>query len=198
MAGLVRQRGIHSAGVFFSAMNSDLSIEDPRLPRTVEQLEREGVQLRWLNVDDFAGELRRLHAVSLASFMGNFLYTSIGEAEFLAQYQAVLPHVRPELVMIAEREGVPVGFVFGIPDLAQAKRGQPVDTVILKTVAVLPSARRAGLGNVLVARCQEAARALGFRRVIHALMHETNHSLKLSSHYATPFRRYTLFARTLV
>ena len=55
-----------------------------------------------------------------------------------------------------------------------------------------------GLGNLLMARCQEAARALGFRRVIHALMHETNHSLKLSSRYAKPFRRYTLFARRLV
>jgi hypothetical protein len=55
----------------------------------------------------------------------------------------------------------------------------------------------AGLGNVLVARCQQAARALGFRRAIHALMHESNNSRNLSAHYAKPFRRYTIFARDL-
>jgi L-amino acid N-acyltransferase YncA len=72
-----------------------------------------------------------------------------------------------------------------------------VDTVIVKTVAVLPGRRLAGLGNVLVARCQQAARALGFRRAIHALMHESNNSRNLSAHYAKPFRRYTIFARDL-
>ena len=183
---------------FFSAMNSDLSVEDPRLPRTVERLERGGVRLRRLNPCDFAGELRRIHAVSRVSFKGNFLYTPISEDEFLAQYEPIRTYVRPELVLLAEHADRPVGFVFGIPDLAQAKRGASVDTVIVKTVATLPGRAYAGLGNVLVARCQQEARALGFRRAIHALMHESNNSLNLSGHYANPFRRYTLFARTLV
>jgi GNAT superfamily N-acetyltransferase len=182
---------------YFSALNDDLSVEDPRIPRTAERLERVGVRLRPMNREDFAGELRRIHEVSRASFTGNFLYTPVGEAEFVAQYEPVRPHVRPELVLLAEQAGRPVGFVFGIPDLAQAKRGAAVDTVVLKTVAVQPGRAWAGLGNVLVARCQQAARALGFRRVIHALMHESNNSLNLSGHYAKPFRRYTLFARRL-
>ena len=46
-------------------------------------------------------------------------------------------------------------------------------------------------------RCQQAARALGFCRVVHALMDESNNSLDLSGHYAKPFRRYMLFARKL-
>ena len=44
----------------------------------------------------------------------------------------------------------------------------------------------------------EAARALGYTRVIHALMHEDNRSLRLSEQYGTAvMRRYTLFARPL-
>jgi predicted N-acetyltransferase YhbS len=70
-----------------------------------------------------------------------------------------------------------------------------VDTVVLKSLAVLPGRAGAGLGGLLMARCHEAASALGFRRVIHALMHESNVSLNLSGHYAKPFRRYTLYAR---
>ncbi len=182
---------------YFSGLNDDLSVTDPRLPRTWARLEAAGVRLRPLNPLDFVAELQRIYTVSAVSFQENFLYTPIGAAEFVAQYEAIRPHVRPELVLLAEREGEPVGFVFGIPDLAQAQRGQTVDTVVLKTVAVLPGRAQAGLGNVLVARCQEAARALGFRRVIHALMHESNNSLNLSGHNAKPFRRYALFARDL-
>ena len=105
--------------------------------------------------------------------------------------------IRPELVIIADCANEPVGYVFAIPNLAQAARGEAVDTAVLKTVAVLPGRMSAGLGGVLVARCQQAARSLGFRRVIHALMHENNNSLNLSGHYATLFRRYTLYSRPL-
>ena len=91
----------------------------------------------------------------------------------------------------------PVGFVFALPDLMQKRRGETLDTVIVKTVAVLPGRRQAGLGSVLVALAHDGARRLGYRRSIHALMHESNQSLNLSAHYARPFRRYTLFAKEL-
>jgi GNAT superfamily N-acetyltransferase len=182
---------------YFSAMNDDLTVEDPRIARATERLAASGVQLRSLKPETFVTELGRIYAVSRTAFQDNFLYSPIEEAEFLAQYEPIQTHVVPELVILAEQEEQPVGFVFSIPDLAQTKRGQRVDTVILKTVAVMPGRRSAGLGNVLVSRCQQAARALGFRRVIHALMHESNNSLNLSGRYAKPFRRYVLYARKL-
>jgi L-amino acid N-acyltransferase YncA len=189
--------GFSILATYFSALNDDLAVADPRLPRTWARLEAAGVRLRQLNPADFGAELRRIYAVSCVSFRDNFLYTPISEPEFLVQYEAIRSQVRPELVLLADRGDEPVGYVFGIPDFAQAQRGEAVDTVVVKTVAVLPGRAQAGLGNVLVARCQEAARALGFRRVIHALMHETNNSLNLSGHYAKPFRRYALFTRAL-
>jgi GNAT superfamily N-acetyltransferase len=188
--------GFTPLATYFSALNEDLSVEDERIPRTEERLERKGVRLRPLQPGRFVEELRRIYAVSRVSFQTNYLYTPMIEAEFLALYEPVKAYVKPELVLLAEDNDQPVGFIFGIPDLAQAKRG-PIDTVVLKTVAVLPGRTYAGLGNVLVAHCQQAARTLGFRRVIHALMHESNNSLNLSGHYAKPFRRYALYARHL-
>ena len=196
-SGVFTDAGFTPLATYFSALNEDLTIEDARIPRTLDRLEHAGVKLRPLDPAYFVEELRRIYEVSRVSFQSNYLYTPIAESEFLAQYEPVRAHVRPELVTLAEHAGQPVGFVFGIPDLAQAKRGQPVDTVVLKTVAVLPGRTFAGLGNVLVAVCQQQARALGFRRVIHALMHESNNSLNLSGHYARPFRRYTLYSRPL-
>jgi GNAT superfamily N-acetyltransferase len=182
---------------YFSALNDHLDVEDPRIPRTVARLERSGVKFRAMQPESFLAELRNIYAVSRVSFQNNFLYTPVDEADFVAQYEPIHALIRPELVIFAEHEGRTVGFVFGIPNLAQVQRGQAIDTVVVKTVAVLPGRTYAGLGNVLVAHCQQAARKLGFRRVIHALMHESNNSLNLSGHYAKPFRRYTLYSHPL-
>ena len=72
-----------------------------------------------------------------------------------------------------------------------------MSTVILKTLAVHPDYSGLGLGGLLTARSHDAARQLGYHRVIHALMHETNKSRRISGHTAVPVRRYTLFAKPL-
>ncbi len=195
--GFFLNSGFSPLATYFSALNNDLSVQDERIPRAKERLERGGTVIRQLDPKKFSEELGRIYEVSKVSFQANFLYTPIEQTEFLGQYESVRSFIRPELAMLAERAGEPVGFVFGIPDFAQAKRGLQVDTVVLKTVGILPGKAHAGLGNVLVAACQDEARALGFRRVIHALMHESNNSLNLSGHYAKPFRRYTLYSREL-
>ena len=182
---------------YFSALNPDLTREDPQVARAGERLSRLGVRLRPLDAANLDADLRRIYAVSARAFTANFLYTPLPEADFLAQYTALRDRMKPELTLLAELGGEPVGYVFTLPDWQQAARGEPVDTVIVKTVAVLPERRCAGLGAWLVAETQRAARALGYRRAIHALMHESNNSLNLSGRYATPFRRYTLFGKEL-
>jgi hypothetical protein len=44
---------------------------------------------------------------------------------------------------------------------------------------------------------QRKARALGFRRAIHALIHESNVSGRISARTAQTMRRYALFAKPL-
>ncbi len=182
---------------YFSGLNTDLSQDDPRLERAGERFRRMGLRIRPLDLGHFEEELRRIYAVSAISFQSNFLYTPLPESEFLAQYLPLAAHLRPELIFLAELEHRPVGFLFGVPDLLQARRGQAIDTMIVKTVAVLPERACAGLGSFLVGHSQVVARDLGFKRVIHALMHETNQSRNISAHYAQVMRRYTLFAKSL-
>ncbi len=49
-----------------------------------------------------------------------------------------------------------MGFMFAIPDLLQARRGVPIDTVILKTIAVDPAMSGMGLGGALMDLVQRA------------------------------------------
>jgi GNAT superfamily N-acetyltransferase len=182
---------------YYSALNEDLRQSDPRTGELMRRLTEQGVRLRSLNLDRFEEELRSLYSVALSSFGRNFLYTPISEEDFLAQYLPVRPYLRPELVLIAERESQPIGFMLSVPDLLQARRGQSIDTIILKTVAVHPEHGSGGLGTLLVAHCQDEGSRLGYRRAIHALMYEANNSRRISSHTARTIRRYTLFARSL-
>ena len=93
--------------------------------------------------------------------------------------------------------GAAVGIAFTTPDVLELARGAPPRTAILKTLAVLPEPTYSGLGSLMTDRTHAAARALGYDRVIHALMHESNRSRKISSHTGQPLRRYALFGRSL-
>lgn len=193
--GQFRDAGFTVFAEYSSALNADLSQSDPRLERTAVRLQQ--IQIRMINMQQFAAELERIHKLSLISFSDNLLYTPIALSEFVAQYSQIEPCVDPNLVLLAEQNSDLVGFLFAVPDLLQAKRGEPIDTLVIKTVAVLPGRNYAGLGNLLVARIQSIAQQLGYRRAIHALMHSANSSSQLSRRYAQPMRRYGLFGKAL-
>lgn len=155
------------------------------------------VTVRGLAAASYDDELRRLYRLSLQCFSSNFLYTPLEEAGFMAGYQKVRERVDPDLVRIAEREGQPVGFVFGIADWQAAARGEK-PAVIVKTLAVDPEARCPGLGSLLVDELHLISLEKGHTEAIHALQHETNTSLKITGrHQGKVFRRYALFSKRL-
>ena len=180
-----------------SALVTDLYREDERVSRVEERLQNQGVTIRMLQLGDFEGDLRRIHKISVASFRKNYLYTDLAETDFLALYVPFRDRIRPELILIAEHNGDPVGFIFGIPDYAQAQRGQKIETAIAKTLAVLPGKIYGGLGLVLTQRLHRQARELGFSRLIHALQHENNQVRNMTQFYGSMMRQYTLYSRPL-
>ncbi|HEY9639941.1 MAG TPA: GNAT family N-acetyltransferase [Coleofasciculaceae cyanobacterium] len=182
---------------YSSALNSDLTQCDARLDRVQQRLSQAGVTIRSLNLENFESELRQVYQLALMSFQNNLLYTPITQADFIAQYRQMQAWVKPELVLLAEQNQQLVGFLFAIPDLLQQTYAPAIDTIIIKTVAVLPGRPYAGLGSVLVENVQAIAAQLGYTRAIHALMQDNNKSRNLSSRYASTMRRYTLFSRPL-
>jgi GNAT superfamily N-acetyltransferase len=184
-----------------------LARPDPQLESLTATLAAQGIQLRGLDpaiftsdassAGAFEKELARIYPLVMTAFATNPLFTPTPYVEFAAQYAPVRSFLSPELVVLAERDGELVGFLFALPDLSQAQRGETVDTVILKTLAVLPNLTGKGLGRLLTAAVHTRAYHLGYRWAIHALMHVDNRSRRISAHTAQPFRGYTLFARRL-
>ena len=190
--------GFVPLATYTSALNSDLRQFDPRSDRRRSELERKGITIRTIDVERFHVDLAAIHELSLAAFADNFLFSPISLEAFVASYIPIRPLLVPELVLLAEQRGQLVGFIFAIPDLMESARGEPRRTVVLKSLAVHPSCAGIGLGGLLVDDCQRAASKLGFERAIHALMHETNLSRRISARYGTVIRRYTLYEKSLV
>jgi GNAT superfamily N-acetyltransferase len=166
-------------------------------PAMRARLEDSGIVIRKINPDRYEAELKLIHALSLKSFSANFLYTPLDETEFLDAYAKVRDHVEPDFVRIAERAGVACGFLFGIRDLEAEARGEK-PAVIVKTLAVDPEARSAGLGSLLVDEVHAAAYDKGYRESIHAMEHENNTSRKITGRYGgRVFRNYALFSSPL-
>jgi len=151
-----------------------------------------GLSLRNLDMARAEAELTRIHALSLESFASNRFYQPIGLEDFLASYRPVLGVVDPELVFIAEDEaGELQGFLFAVPDYAE---GPKPGRVILKTYA----SRVKGGGSMMANAFHPRAKAKGFDRVIHALMHESNLSVTHSGNAGGKvFRRYGLWGGRL-
>lgn len=189
--------GFVPLATYMSALNPDLNRVDQRSDRRRTDLRRSGITMRTFDMDRFDAELAAIHELSLAAFADNFLYSPIGLEAFLASYAPIRPHIVPDLVLLAEQEGQLVGFIFAIPDLMERARGAPPRTVIVKSMAVHPACGGNGLGGLLMDDCQQAARRLGFGRAIHALMKETNLSRRISAHYGSTIRRYTLYEKPL-
>ncbi len=157
-----------------------------------------GIRFRRLDLARFEAELREIYELSLEAFAQNVLYSPIHFEDFAAMYRRIREFIDPSLCPVAERDGKIVGFVFAIADIEGARRGESSKTAILKTVARSPSAGARGLGGVLVERARAAILEAGYDRIIHALMHEGNASLTMSTRaFGKPFREYALFGRAL-
>lgn len=181
---------------YHSAVNEHLEHVDPAVTGKSRVLGERGVTIRDMDPTHATAELRSIHAVASVAFRGSHLYTPLGEQEFLSLYEPLLPMVDARLVSIAECDGQPAGFCFCVPNVLPSARSAKPDSAVLKTFAVLPE--YAGLGGVLAARTNAAAHALGYSRVIHALMHERNdRSRALSARQGREIRRYALFERRL-
>ena len=180
----------------YSSSSVDLTGEQPVFESLEKRLLQSGVTIRSIRPENFHADLIAIFKLSLISFCNNFLYTPIDQTSFVGKYQASQEHIDPELVLLAERDGELVGYVFCVPDLVATQRQQE-PAIIVKTLAVLPERTLSGLGTVLVAKAQIRAKNKGYQEAIHALQYESNSSLRISKRFsAKVFRRYALMAQS--
>ena len=180
---------------YVSEINFDIAQRQPELGSLRQKINRLGVNIAPIDVQDFANDLDGIYDVVCESFRNSFLYTPLDRDMYRAIYAPLLQKVDPRLMLVAKHEGRVVGFVFAPPDYLQ--QTSDIDTIVIKTFAILPDERYSGLGRVLIVNMLQNALKMGYTTAISAMMHTENRSQKISSDCAGPMRRYALFAKSL-
>lgn len=129
-----------------------------------------------------------LHRLVQRAFGAQPWFRPLPAAAFVQVLRARLGAERGPMPLLAWADGEPVGLLLG---------HRAGDQLVVRTLAVLPERRFAGVGALLLEEAHGLARAAGCRTALHALMLEGGPSHALSRHYARPVAHYALMARPL-
>jgi GNAT superfamily N-acetyltransferase len=138
-----------------------------RLVRISELLKkREGLVFRSLNMKDFANEVKTIRDLYNRGWEGNWGEVPMTEEEFDYVAGDLKAIVDPNLVIIAEVKGKPVGFGMSLPDLNMVLKDNTkgylipalvrlllfrkrIDFIRIVILGVVPEYRNSGIGAVL-------------------------------------------------
>jgi len=108
-----------------------------KLMAQAERLKKRGyVTFRTINMKDFDGEVERILAIYNDAWEDNWGFVPMDDEEFRHMAKDMKAVLDPELLLIAEIKGEPVGFALTLPDVNQAikkiKNGKLLPTGIFK------------------------------------------------------------------
>lgn len=170
------------------------SLDDTGTDRTEQfgqHFASRGITVRSVDVEAGEADIERIHRISIEAFAENPYFSPIPLDSLLPLYTPLLPILDPAFALIAEsKEEGPLAFILAVPDHI----GGASERLVIKTVAARETRGARGLGTYLVELVHRRARERGFRRVIHALMHDENSSTKIVAN-GEVMRRYVLFGR---
>jgi GNAT superfamily N-acetyltransferase len=195
---------------------------DPPFPERVQQAmtrlrARRKVTVRPLNMRHLTAEVLCITEIYNEAWASNWGFVPITAAEAHHMAKALKRAIIPELALLAEVNGEPVGCFVAIPDLNQALRHlhgrltpwgllrffydrRRIDTARVAMLGVKPRYRRLGIDLLLLATCWELAPPLGYLHGELAWILEDNALMTraLAEIGATPYKRYRLYQKNLV
>lgn len=188
--------GFSPIAEYYSSIDTQMNLVDEENDDAMEKkFKEEGIQIRSINLDQFEKEIGLIHEFCSTYFASNFLFTPIAPDAFLAKYIPIKHLIDDSFVKIAEDEnGKIIALFFAIPDIYNSK----MPTLVVKTIVRNPARKYAGiihlLGNLIV----KEARKKGYLQMIHAFMHATNTSNKVSKKFSGEvFRSYVLLGNKI-
>jgi GNAT superfamily N-acetyltransferase len=171
---------------------------------------KEGITFRppRMDKDGFAEDVLKMLGIFNAAWKDNWGHLPITEKQFLFNANSLRMVVKPELAIIAEHHGKPVGYVLSVPDVNQAiKRAngrlfpfglvrmlwglRKINRIKVFMLGVLPEYRRKGLDILFYVETLERARKIGYLEGDCSVMVETNTSIITASEHFGAIRHKT-------
>jgi len=178
--GLMDQVGLKKAKDLYAYLSNANTISTEKMDRVSKKaLSTNGVTVRPINMKDFEGDVARVWDVYGAAWAKNWGFIPMTREEFFQMGKEMKMILKPDLVLIGERQGRVVGFVLALPDVNQALKpanGSLFPTGLLKilyyqrliknvrvlALGVVEEYRTSGLAAGFYATLVRNARKLGY------------------------------------
>jgi GNAT superfamily N-acetyltransferase len=179
--------------------------------------ERRNITIRTINMQDLRAEVGRITAVYNDAWSDNWGFVPITQAESLHMASALKLAIMPELTLVAERDGEPIGCFVAIPDLHHILRHmngrltpwgllrflyqrRRIPIVRVAMLGVKKRYRRLGIDLLLLAEAWKQAPKRGIQGGELGWVLEDNRLMiqaleELGTH---PYKRYRLYQKDLV
>ena len=152
----------------------------PELAAVARAAERDGVVVRKADFGRLDEEVKLIHRIHSRAWAENWGAVPLTEEEIAVLARELLPYADRDLVLLAEREGQPIGVAVTVPDfnralaaargrllpfgwLAILRQRRRIDSVRVLILGVLREHRHRGVDAALYARMIEEARRKGYR-----------------------------------
>lgn len=196
-------------------------IGSPEIPDRLEAgvdrlMERAGVILRSMDMDRFEAEVGIIEEVYNAAWESNWGFVPMTEAEFAFMARELEPVVDPDLCVIAEADGEPVGFSLALPDFNRALatidgrlfpfgfvrvlwERRKIHTVRLITLGTVPGYRRRGVAAGMILRTYRQGVPKGYDRCEASWILEDNREMRqaLDKMGARVYKTYRIYGKDL-
>mgnify|MGYP005849709615 CR=1 FL=1 len=186
-----------------------------RVARVAKEVRQE-VRVRTVDLRRFREEVLLIREIYNGAWSGNWGFVPMSVAEILFVARRLKPLIVPELALIAEVVGRPVGFMLCLPDYNQALKhlngrlgpfallkflyyARRIDEIRLMAFGVLPAYRRKGIDSLLYLESFKACRRLGYRRAELSWILEDNIPTRRAAERwgARPAKRYRMYEMAL-
>jgi GNAT superfamily N-acetyltransferase len=178
---------------------------------------RLGVSIRTIEMRRFPAEVALIREIYNAAWSRNWGFVPMTEAEFGFMARELKLIVDPDLCLIAEVRGEPVGFSLALPDINQALRRAPDGRLLpfgifrvlaemrrlkgfrIVILGLKPGFQQQGLGACLYLRTWRSGASKGYRYAEASWILEDNWKMRrpLESMGAVPYKRYRIYERPL-
>ena len=177
---LMEGAGLRKAKDLNAFVSTTATVDEEKIGRVADRkLARSGVTVRPINMKDYDGEVVRMWDVYNAAWKRNWGFVPMTRDEFFLMGKEMKQILKPELVLVGEAGGKPIGFALALPDVNFALKragGSLFPTGLLKilyyqrlvkdlrviALGVVKEHRTSGVAAAFYASLVRAARKLGY------------------------------------
>jgi GNAT superfamily N-acetyltransferase len=177
---LMDRIGLRKAKDLYAYLSGTAVVETEKIERVAgRSLAAGGIRIRPIDMRNFQAEVERVWEVYNSAWERNWGFVPMTREEFLLMGKEMKQILKPDLVLIGEKEGRVVGFALALPDINQALKpagGRLFPTGLLKilyhqrrvkslrvlALGVVGEYRATGVAAGFYAELVRAARRLGY------------------------------------